>query len=342
MIESNRRALFLLVAVVLAWSPVAHADAPSSPPSAEQLEAARALYREARDLKKQGRVKEALDKALEAYRTAPTPVTALEAGGLLVDAGRLVEARDLVRGVAQLPVSPRESDKGRGARQDAATMASSIDARIPKIAVAGRTPGIDVLLDGKALPAGDAAAWQGVDPGTHAIVTRDGERTCTSINVTLAEGEERTIDLHDAAATCRPQPAPAPAPAPTPAPTATLAPPPLLPSTASDDGASSRWVGAAIAGAGVVAIGVGGAVALGAKGSYDDAAGDCPARGCTQAGFDARTSARSQADVAGVVMILGGAALAAGAVVFFWPRAADGTQAQVAVGPADVRVGVRW
>ena len=67
----------------------------------------------ARELHRQGLVREALAKALDAYRTAPTPVTAFETGELLVEAGRLVEARDLLRAIPLLPVSPREVGQGQ-------------------------------------------------------------------------------------------------------------------------------------------------------------------------------------------------------------------------------------
>src|SRR5262249_34990683 len=144
----------------------AHAEPPAAP-SDEQLDTARALFRDARDLHRQGKLKEAIDKALEAYRVASTPVTALEAGELLVEAGRLVEARDIVRTVPLLPPTKRESDKGRIARQDAAALASTLDGRIPKIAIAERPPNIDLSLDGKPLAPSDSAAWQGVDPGPH-------------------------------------------------------------------------------------------------------------------------------------------------------------------------------
>ena len=261
---------WILGALLFVCPAVARADPPSTPPTEEQVQAARIPYREARELHRQGKLKEALDRALEAYRIASTPVTALEAGQLLVEAGRLVEARDIGRNVAGFPVSPRESDKGREARQDAAAMAATLDARIPKIAIAGRPSGVDVVLDGRPLAVTDPTAWLGVDPGAHALVVRSGDRTCTTINVTLAEAEARTIDLHDVALTCRKETAP-PAAAETPAPQppavtpsppirADLPPPALVPPPERRESAASpwRWVGLAVAGAGAAAIGVGG------------------------------------------------------------------------------------
>ena len=253
-------------------------------------------------------------------------MTALEAGEMLVEAGRLVEARDLARGVAQLPASPRESDKGREARQEAQSLASSLDARIPKIALSGRPAGAVVLLDGAALGEGGETAWQGTDPGAHTISVRSGDRTCASIAFTLTEREERTIDLHGSLALCEPRAAV------TSSTTAVVIPPPTPESGA-------RWGAVVTLGAGVLGVAVGGVLALVAKANYDSVAGSCPSRGCTQDAFDTRTSARSQADAATVIMIAGGVVGAFGAAWLFWPRASSAS-ARVGVGLGSVRVAV--
>jgi hypothetical protein len=342
--SSNCRWVALLALLVpsTVW-----ADPPASPPSEAQLQAARSLFHEARELHRAGKLDEALEKALAAYHTAPTPVTAMEAGTLLVDLGHLVEARDLLRSVPSLPVSPRESDKGRDARQRAVALAASLDARIPKVALASRPSTATILLDGK--PANlDAGAWQGVDPGAHALVVLVDGKPCTTINVTLAESEERTIDLRDVTSTCvhdrTPELAPAPSPPPaapiatTPPTVATPPPPAPPPSNATADN-PMRWVGLAIVGAGVVAVGVGGGLALGAKSQYDSVAGQCSAQGCTQAGYDTRNDARSRADVATVVMVVGAAVAAGGAVLWLLEPS---QRTSIGIGPGTVGVRASW
>jgi hypothetical protein len=318
-------------------------------PTEDQVDAARALYREARELHKQGKLREATDKALEAYRTAATPVTALEAGELLVEAGRLVEARDIVRGVALLPVSPRESEKGRDARQQAASLAGQLDMRIPKIAFADRPAAVQLLLDGRPLAATDPTAWQGLDPGPHALVVRVDDRPCTTVNLVLSEGEERTIDLHAAASACRPEAPTSPPPVPrvTPPPTAPRvtappsapAPSPPLPSpeAPSRGGASPwKWGGAALGAAGVVAMGVGGYVALHAKSDYDSVSGGCTSRGCDENAYGVRQDARSRADAGGVVIGIGAAVLASGVLLWLLEPASD--RPGVALGPGMVHL----
>ncbi len=338
-------ARWLVCAFALLVPVVASADPQPTAPTEDQIEAARVAYREARELHRQGKLKEALDRALDAYRTAGTPVTALEVGQILVELGRLVEARDVLRGVATMPVSPRESDKGRDARQQASMLGSSLDPRIPKIALAGRPADVDVRIDGRSLASRDPTAWEGVDPGPHTFVVRADDKTCTTINITLAEGETRTIDLHDAAIACRPAVVVAP---PIPSSSVPIAPPRLIvpPPPANDSAPPSvstlRWTGLAIAGGGVVAVGIGGYLALAAKHDYDAVSGECPARGCTTDGYDARQSARSRGDVATVVLGVGAAAVAGGALLWFFgsDSSGDAARAHVAVGPASVWLSV--
>jgi hypothetical protein len=340
---ASNSARWLIGAMALLVPVVASADPQPATPTEDQVEAARVAYREARELHRQGKLKEALERALDAYRTAATPVTALEAGQILVELGRLVEARDVLRGVATMPVSPRESDKGRDARQQAAVLGGSLDPRIPKIAVAGRPQDVDVRLDGKPLASRDPTAWEGVDPGPHSLVVRADDKTCTTINITLAEGEARTIDLHDVAVSCRPAsivPVAPSAAAPIAPPPIAAAPPPSKsePPPADASVGTLRWTGLAIAGAGVVAVGIGGYLALSAKSDYDAVSGECPARGCSTDGYDARQSARSRGDVATVTMGIGAAAIAGGALVWLFGSDAhgDATRASVAVGPGSL------
>jgi hypothetical protein len=331
--SSNARFLAWLALLAPMVPLSARAQAQAAPPTEEQVEAARALYREARELHKQGRVREALAKALDAYRTAPTPVTAFETGELLVEAGRLVEARDLLRAIPLMPVSPRESDKGREARQQAASLGAQLDMRIPKIAFAERPPGVALVLDGRPVAPTDVTAWQGVDPGAHTLLVRVDDRPCTTVNLSLNEGEERTIDLHDAAAACRPPPAPLPAFAP-PRPPVPAPDPPPEPTPPVVAQSPWRWIGVAAMGGGAVAIGVGGYLALSAKGDYGSVAGECTARGCNQDGFDVRNSARSRADVATVFMGVGATALVGGAIA--WWLAPGHGAAHAALGPGSV------
>ncbi len=103
-----------------------------------------------------------------------------------------------------------------------------------------------------------------------------------------------------------------PAPPPSRAPATVASPPPEHESP----NAAWRWAGAIVAGAGVIAIGAAGGVALAAKSNYDSVASQCPS-GCVPSAYDVRVNARSQADAASVAMAIGAAAVAGGALLFF-------------------------
>jgi len=342
-----RRALALagaLGALAVLVPAVARAQAPAAPPTEDQIEAAKVLYKEARELRRQGRQREATDKALEAFHTAATPVTALQVGELLVEGGRLVEARDIARGVALLPVSPRESDKGRDARAQAAALGAQLDSRIPKLAFANRPPAVQLSLDGRPLAPSDPTAWQGVDPGPHVLLLRVDEKPCTTINLALSEGEERTVDLHGAASACRVESAPLPPAPPSPPRPAVLAPAPAPAPPKGGEPAggtpgeahTQRWIGLSLGVAGLAAVGVGGFVALSAKSDYDGVASACPNNVCSQTAFDTRNAARSRADVAGVVMGVGAAAVVGGVVL--WVLEPSPGRVGVSVGPGSLGV----
>jgi hypothetical protein len=334
------RARGLLAAGTLAWSAFSwpasargeHGDTPPPAPTLEQVEAARVPFRESRELYRQGKLNEAVARMLDAYEIARTPVIALEAGRLLVEAGHLVKARDLLRGVPALPASPRESDAGRDARRSAGVLATELDARIPKISIAARPAGVDVLLDGKALSGADATAWLGTDPGTHNIVVSADEHVCTTITITLAEGQVRTIDLRDAALTCdRANPSPAPSPSASEAfhPAALAPTPPVSPAW--------HWGGPlAVAAAGAAAIGVGMFLVVQAKGDYDSVS--CTPGGCDAEAFNVRHAAHDHANVATAVVSVGAAAIGGGALwlVLSHPGGASGAAPRVGIAPSSV------
>jgi hypothetical protein len=318
----------------LTWSAAARGDGPPPAPTLEQVEAARTPFREARELYRQGKLNEAAARMLEAYEVASTPVIALEAGRLLVEAGHLVKARDLLRGVPALPASPRESDAGRDARRNAGVLATELDARIPKISIAARPAGVEVSLDGKPLSAADATSWLGTDPGGHTIVVSADDHVCTTITITLAEGQVRTIDLRDAARSCglvNPSPAAAP--------TSEGARPAATEPTRPSNSPSWHWEGPlSLAGAGVAAIGVGMFLVVQAKQDYDSVSSGCTPGGCDAEAFGVRRAAHDHANVATAVVSVGAAAIGGALLWLVLSRsgAAASTAPRVGFAPSGV------
>lgn len=109
-------------------------------------------------------------------------------------------------------------------------------------------------------------------------------------------------------------------------------------------GAAQRTAGWLVGGAGLLAVVVGGVFGVRAKATYDDArSAHCPggSGSCDAAGIDGGRDAHDQARVATIAMVLGGAALAAGAVlVLTAPR--DAVQVSVGTRRGVASVGVAW
>jgi hypothetical protein len=82
---------------------------------------------------------------------------------------------------------------------------------------------------------------------------------------------------------------------------------------------------------GVVGVGIGAVFGLGASSKWSDAKSNCTAYpyGCSQDALDAKSSAQSKASVATVAFIVGGAAIAGAAVLWF---TAGPSQEKVAIG----------
>jgi hypothetical protein len=97
----------------------------------------------------------------------------------------------------------------------------------------------------------------------------------------------------------------------------------VTPAPTGSDGSSQRTVGIVVAGVGVVGIAVGSVFGVMALSKNDDAKRLCPQSTCTSAdGYKANDDAKSVATIATVAMIVGGAALVGGAVIYFTaPRA---------------------
>ena len=345
------RATCLLAALVLSCPGVALAEPTALAPSQEQVESARAPFHEARELHRQGKLNEAVARILDAYHLASTPVIACEAGRLLVEAGRLVEGRDILRGVPALPVSPRETEAGRAARREAAMLAQQLATRVAEVEVAGTPVGVDLLLDGKPMALVDAAGRQAADPGAHTLVVRSDGQVCRSIAMTLAEGETRTIDLRDMPFSCSSAPAAADASVPPEAATdgssaqhAGSAPPAAavpgeerMRGSKPATGSAWRLGGAGLAAAGAVTIGIGLYEMFHAKRDYDSVT--CPPRGCSVDAYEVRQGAHDRANTATVVMTVGAAAVAGGGVLWFVlgrSRSADVGSPRVGVGISGV------
>jgi len=181
MTSSRRRAA--LVAAVLALQGTAPAyawaQAPAHQPTAQELETARTLYKEGKELRASGDLRGALEKLQAAHALGNTPVTGIELARTYVVLGKIVEAREVALYVGRIPVASDETEKSAEARADAAKLAEELRPRIPTLVVkiAGLGPGetAHLTIDGVGVPDAAVSEAQKVDPGPHVLVARAGE-----------------------------------------------------------------------------------------------------------------------------------------------------------------------
>jgi len=187
--------------------------------------------------------------------------------------------------------------------------------------------GLEVRRDGVLLGPAEWGIGVPVDPGIHAIDAGAPERKpwTTSVELPAKPGlVSVTIPVLEAAPPAPESPEPTSAPE-------TVAPPAT---TTPRTGSTQRIAGAVVAGTGVLSLGVGLYLGLEAKSTYDasNGPGHCVNNQCDPLGLQDRSSASTQATVSTVLVGVGLAAVATGAVLYFTaPR--EGPKAGFAVSP---------
>jgi hypothetical protein len=191
------RAWVVSCSCVVALAPGAQAQ-----PSAADLESARALFKQGKDLRAQGDLRGGLEKLKAAHALGQTPVTGVELARAYEGVGQLVEAREAALSVARLPVASDETDRSTEARADAAKLAEDLRPRIPSVVVyvTGTPAGAEaiVIVDGERVPAPAAREPRKTNPGPHVIVVRaapEPNARESRETVVLAEREARIVAL---------------------------------------------------------------------------------------------------------------------------------------------------
>lgn len=295
-------ALLVLAVPAFATAQPAQTPAAGAQPSAADLESARELFKEGRELRQSGDLQHALERFKAAHAYGQTPVTALELGRTHIQLGELVEGREVLLSVARMKVQPDETDKSAAARAEAADLADEAKKRIPTLSmkITGVAPDAapQVTVDGIAVPVVGLVAIRKANPGKHTVVARLGTREQTRA-VDLQEGktEELALDLASATGAGEPGGSRADDAAP---PSKSISP--------------VTWLGL---GVGVIGVGVGsvfGIVALGKASNVKDA---CEGSHCPPSSKDDVDAGRSAATISTVGFIVGGAGIITAAIGYF-------------------------
>jgi hypothetical protein len=273
--------------VVMLHATVARAEAKSE---------AQALFDEGLRLFDAKDYKNACEKFSASQRVDPAAATLLNLGRCYEASGRLASAHKAYTDAVTQARTEHDEPRAKVAKQRDNAIASSI----PKLTIQATTPDVHVERNGEPATLGIPLE---VDAGPQAIVASAPGKKPATINVTLAVGETKRVDvpaLEDAVVATGPAPSKEP------------------PRAAASSSTSRRTIALALGGAGIVAAGVGTYFGLHASSLKSDAEPNCsPAHVCNAQGVELTHSAGHAADVSTVLFLVGGVFIAAAVVVGF-------------------------
>jgi hypothetical protein len=177
------------IGCVLAWPLRASAQSDDR----ERAASARALFVEGVELTDQNRWDQAADRFRRALALRDSPVIAYNLASALEHLGQLVEASELLRGIANNPAVDRDL------RRSAESTLDEIAPRVARVMVhaPGRSQGDHITLDDKLLLDAQLDVAVPADPGVHVVrAERNGEQLDRQ-TLELAEGYtlEITLDI---------------------------------------------------------------------------------------------------------------------------------------------------
>jgi len=286
--------------------------------------AAQSLFDEGRKLMSEGKFAQACPKLAESQKLDPGVGTQFHLADCYERLGQTASAWAGFLEAASNAKSMGQGEREKVARERAGALAQ----RLSKLTIvspgAEATTGLEIRRDGAVV---GRALWGTaipVDPGAHVLeASAPGKKPWQG--TAQVTGDKASVVatiplLEDAPPGMTTSPAPA-----------------SVGGDAGTSGNGRRTLGLVVGAVGVVGLGIGTGFALSAKSKYDESIGLCSIQDknlCTGPGVTARDQARSAGNLATVAFGVGGAALVAGAVLFFTAPAASSETPRVAVVPA--------
>jgi PEGA domain-containing protein len=319
----SRLALACLAAF-LTLAPLATAE-----PSLADKETARVLFKEGDEKFRAGDYQGALKAFAAADALMGVPTTRLERGRALQMLGRLLEAREVLLGVARIPVDPSENEVQQKARDEAARLAETIASLIPSLRVQVRgvpegTP-VTMSIDDTDVPQSAQGFPRKVDPGEHVVKVSAVGYRATRRTIAVKEGDETELAIQlEPGTTPMPDAEPEPEPEPD-------------PSTGSGGGISPLVpIGFGVGGAGLLVGAICGGITLARVSDLEDRG--CPDCDPTQVDDSELDDDRVIAHVATAGFVIAGVGVAVGIVgIVLSASSSDDTALVLGPGNAAVR-----
>jgi hypothetical protein len=289
----------------------------AQPPS--EVESADGLFRSAKAAMDRGDLARACPEFTESLRLDPAPGTLLNLGECEARSGKVAT------GLGHFQEGRTALPPGDYRVAFADERIADLSRRVPRLAVTWKGelgPTTHVQRDGVDVSRSTLGVALRVDPGKHVLVVTVDSAVVARKEVTLREGEVRTVTLApDMGSTAGP---------------------------AGEDrpGSSQRTAGIVVASAGGVGLVAGLVVGIVAKLTYDSALSNCPTGpgSCNGAGISGGQTAHTQASIATALVSTGLVLGAGGAALYVLAPRERGVAIAPFLGPtsAGLRVGGAW
>ena len=323
------------VGSVLRPAPARAQDAP------DEGEDAAALFERGVDLLEAGRIAEACPLLARSHAQEPTWGSAFDLARCAQMDGHPAEAWERFREAAAIAHAAGAADR----EQQARLAGESLSPRLGTVVVAlaeDDAPGLEVTWDGRPLDPGRRGSPFVAEVGEHVLITRaDGAEVWSDV-VVVSPRSRTVVSVPPPRATSSVA-------------AASVAPPPASPpeSMAGDDqandGATQRDAGLGLGTVGLLGLGLGMGAGIHAFRRNDESLDFCEPddpTACAPEGITLRQEALTSARVATGALVLGGAALVAGIVVYFTapsaPTDPDHATAALRLRPGDVSLTGRF
>jgi len=316
--------------------------------------AAQALFDQGKKLMASGKLAEACPKLEESLKLDAALGTVLNLADCYEKQGRLASAWSRFVAAQDMAHAGGHAEAEKVARDRAAKLAPRLSHLVIEVASADATPGLEVKRDNVLVGSAQWGTPIPADAGAHSVTAAAPGRKSWETKVELG-ANATTAKVRVPPLEAEPANVAAPAPVATAAATAAVATgeaPAAQPSTAPDSssggggGLGTQRTAALVAGGiGVVGVVVGSIFGFKSMSKHDDANKLCPTGTCeTQEGVTAWDDARSAGNVSTYSFIIGGVALASGAVLWLTAKPSSGatTTAKVVVGPQTLTLAGTW
>lgn len=311
------RRLLAPLTIALGLSVLSASSVALAQPSPDTRAAAAALFEAGRKLVGEGKFAEACPKLEDSQKMDPGMGTLFYLSDCYEKIGRTMSAWVGFREVAAQARLAGQADREKFARARIATLEPTL-MRLKVVLHPGTEPSAaTVTRDGAAMSPSVFGTPVPLDPGTHVLsATAPGKEAWESKIVLKDPGQTVTVEIP---ALLDKKPVTAEPTSPPVGPQSTLVA--ANPAATTPDTASPRsWqrpLGITLTAVGAVGLGVGTALGLMAKSTFDDSAPSCdPTNHCTPTGLDLRSSAVSKGNAATGIFITG-AALATGGIILW-------------------------